>query len=120
MENMAATIMSIFGRMWGEFMEARSFEPFMELYLERWIHSYVTRSLHTRILISLYFQSVHSDQLVTLDTVTPSIKVRIVGLTPEYGMLRTVPEDWRLGQEPIDLRPDGNSFDMMAGLIKTK
>ena len=101
-------------------MEARSFEPFMELYLERWIHSYVTRSLHTRILISLYFQSVHSDQLVTLDTVTPSIKVRIVGLTPEYGMLRTVPEDWRLGQEPIDLRPDGNSFDMMAGLIKTK
>ena len=74
MENMAATIMSIFGRMWGEFMEARSFEPFMELYLERWIHSYVTRSLHTHILISLYFQSVHSDQLVTLDTVTPSIK----------------------------------------------
>src|SRR5271170_7812271 len=104
MENMAAAIMSIFGRMWGEFVEARSFEPFMELYLERWIHSYVTHPLHIHTLIPIYFQSVHSDQLVTLETVTPSIKVRIIGITPEHGLLRTIPEDWRLGQEPIDLQ----------------
>ena len=61
------------------------------------------------------------DQEVTLTTVTPPRKVRIVGITPDYGLLRTLPELGRDGSmEYIDLQPDGNSFDLLAGLIKTK
>jgi biotin---protein ligase len=56
--------------------------------------------------------------------VTPPKKVRIVGITNDYGLLRTVPErtGWNSEDEEafIDLQPDGNSFDIMAGLIKTK
>ncbi|KIM22941.1 hypothetical protein M408DRAFT_269108 [Serendipita vermifera MAFF 305830] len=102
MEGMAATIMAIFGQMWDQFVAASgSFESFVDLYLESWVHS---------------------DQLVTLETVTPPVKVRIVGITPDHGLLRTLPEGSRgtTSHDFIDLQPDGNSFDMMAGLIKTK
>ena len=61
------------------------------------------------------------DQEVTLTTVTPPRKVRIIGITPDHGLLRTLPEPGRAGSvEYIDLQPDGNSFDLLAGLIKTK
>ena len=50
--------------------------------------------------------------------------VRIVGITSDYGLLRTMPErdGWAGGGDGsyIDLQPDGNSFDLMAGLIKAK
>jgi biotin--protein ligase len=57
--------------------------------------------------------------------------VKIVGITPEHGMLRTVPVELdRQGreifsggmglQQYIDLQPDGNSFDMIQGLLKSK
>ncbi len=70
----------------------------------------------------------HSDQLVTLTTVDPPILVRIVGITHDHGLLRTIPErtGWgssaRYGVDDdyIDLHPDGNSFDIMMGLIKAK
>jgi hypothetical protein len=69
-----------------------------------------------------------SDQLVTLTTVDPPVPVRIVGITHDHGLLRTIPErtGWnmtaRYGTEDgyIDLQPDGNSFDIMMGLIKAK
>lgn len=42
MENMTATIMAIFGQMWEQFVAVSgSFEPFIEDYLDSWIHSYV-------------------------------------------------------------------------------
>jgi len=59
----------------------------------------------------------HSDQPVTLTSTTPHRAVRIAGIT-EHGFLRTVPE--KGGHEFIDLQPDGNSFDLMSGLITTK
>ncbi|TFK89347.1 class II aaRS and biotin synthetase [Polyporus arcularius HHB13444] len=104
MERTLAAIMARFERMWAEFLRERgSFGPFMDLYLDRWLHS---------------------DQLVTLTTVTPPRKVRIVGITPDHGLLRTLPEPdgttSSYGADFIDLQPDGNSFDLMAGLIKTK
>jgi biotin--protein ligase len=57
--------------------------------------------------------------------------VKVVAITPDYGLLRTIQVDVdRNGREVfggsgskrefIDLQPDGNSFDMLAGLIKTK
>jgi biotin--protein ligase len=61
---------------------------------------------------------------VTLTTTDPHQKVRIAGITPDHGLLRTVPErtGWGGSSDPgfIDLQPDGNSFDLMAGMIKTK
>ena len=35
---------------------------------------------------------INRDQEVTLTTVTPHRKVRIVGITPDHGLLRTLPE----------------------------
>ncbi|KAK0469115.1 class II aaRS and biotin synthetase [Desarmillaria tabescens] len=103
METIAAVILAKFEKMWTVFVQSKgSFESFMALYLDRWLHS---------------------DQLVTLTTMVPSKKVRVSGLTSDHGLLRTVPErtGWSSGEEGfIDLQPDGNSFDLMAGLIKSK
>ncbi len=42
MERTLAAIMTRFERMWVDFLHNRgSFEPFMDLYLERWLHSCV-------------------------------------------------------------------------------
>ncbi|KAL5492250.1 BPL1 [Sanghuangporus weigelae] len=103
MERTLAVIMATFDKMWSRFLTEASFDSFMDLYLERWLHS---------------------DQLVTLTTVDPPAMVRIIGITPNHGLLRTMPEargyrSFR-GDEYIDLQPDGNSFDLMAGLIKAK
>ncbi|KAJ7253033.1 biotin-protein ligase [Mycena haematopus] len=106
MERTAATVLVKFERMWTVFVQGRgSFEPFMDLYLERWMHS---------------------DQLVTLTTSVPHQRVRITGITPDHGLLRTLPErtEWlssgSLEYGFIDLQPDGNSFDLMAGMIRSK
>ncbi|KAF7329723.1 BPL/LPL catalytic domain-containing protein [Mycena kentingensis (nom. inval.)] len=96
MERTGAAILVKFERMWDVFVEGKgSFEPFMELYLQRWMHS---------------------DQLVTLTTTSPEQQVRILGITPDHGLLRTV----GAGGAFVDLQPDGNSFDLMAGLINAK
>ena len=61
-----------------------------------------------------------SDQLVTLETVTPHKKVRIAGLD-DSGYLLTMP-DPRAPEDPdtITLDYTSNSFDMMGGLIRRK
>jgi len=104
MERTAAIILTKFEDLWGTFLHHRgSFEPFLDLYYDRWLHS---------------------DTLVELTTVTPPQMVRIVGITSDHGLLRTMPErdGWAGGSSGtyIDLQPDGNSFDLMAGLIKAK
>jgi biotin---protein ligase len=70
-----------------------------------------------------FFLSNNRNEIVTLTTVKPPVQVRLVGITPDHGLLRTVPE--KLGdkvseKDYVDLRPDGNSFDLMKGLISTK
>ena len=67
----------------------------------------------TRLLLIL----ITSDEAVTVTTQTPPKRVRIVGLTLDYGLLHTV--EGGTGQ-PVDLMSDQNSFDMLAGLIKSK
>ena len=43
LERTTATIMAKFEGMWSTFLSHRgSFDPFMSLYLERWLHSWVT------------------------------------------------------------------------------
>ena len=123
MEGTAAMIMTVFDEMWDHFIQANgSFEPFMDLYLQRWLHSYVPASSLYQILTNIF--KTNRDQLVKLTTVDPPVMVRITGITPDHGLLRTIPErstyhSYR-GEEFIDLQPDGNSFDLMAGLIRTK
>ncbi|KAF8500181.1 class II aaRS and biotin synthetase [Russula emetica] len=107
-ETVLALVLTEFERLWTEFVAGRgSWAPFEEAYLDMWMHS---------------------DQLVTLTTVDPPVPVRIVGITHEHGLLRTIPERTGWGRsarhgvddEYIDLQPDGNSFDIMMGLIKAK
>lgn len=72
---------------------------------------------------------IYSDQRVTIASTGQVVK--IVGITPNHGLLRTVPVnldrngkevyDGGMGQtQSIDLQPDGNSFDMTQGLLKSK
>ena len=50
MERTLAKIMTRFERMWDDFLYTRgSFEPFMDLYLERWLHSCASSSLSPSI-----------------------------------------------------------------------
>jgi len=89
----------------------------MDLYLKRWLHSLVFTIFLRFGKLTLWFRR---DQLVTLTTTIPHTAVRIVGITHDHGLLRTIPERPGSPSEYIDLQPDGNSFDIMAGLIKTK
>lgn len=85
-----------------------------------------------------------SGQEVTLTTTEPHTPLRILGITPDHGLLRCLPiggstakgpsgltplysrgdfgdDDRSRGkQQYVDLQPDGNSFDLMSGLIKRK
>ncbi|KAG0364208.1 biotin-protein ligase [Gamsiella multidivaricata] len=70
-----------------------------------------------------YRRWLHSNAFVTLTTMTPHRKVRIQGITLDYGLLRTVAVDEQgrdVEGEEYRLQPDGNSFDMLKGLISTK
>lgn len=89
------------------------------------------------------------NQEVTLTTVEPHQKLRIHSITSDYGLLRCQPlitgnstsssrgltplysrgdfggDDRtsltaKKNEEWVDLQPDGNSFDLMSGLIKRK
>lgn len=70
-----------------------------------------------------------SDQRVKIDSTSQT--VRIVGITPDHGLLRTVAVDVdRNGNEVfgggmgsrtyVDLQPDGNGFDMTKGLLVSR
>ncbi|KAA1474395.1 class II aaRS and biotin synthetase [Dentipellis sp. KUC8613] len=102
-ETVLPVILAKFEALWAAFVQGRgSWAPFADAYLDAWMHS---------------------DQLVTLTTLTPPRPVRILGITPDHGLLRTLPERaaWGGAEEGyIDLQPDGNSFDLMAGLIRSK
>jgi len=112
--------------MWNQFVDGKgSFEPFLESYLSRWMHRYPLSDIHS--LIHSFSTNTHSDQQMMLTTVSPPVPVRIKGITLDYGLLRTVlerPKDsfdpWGEEEEFVDLQPDGNSFDLMKGMIKTK
>ena len=133
-ETVLALILTEFERLWTTFVRGRgSWAPFEEAYLDAWMHSWVTLYFCALCCVPgadlrVLSRSIYSDQLVTLTTVDPPIPVRIIGITHDHGLLRTIPErtglskSWRHGTDDgyIDLQPDGNSFDIMTGLIKAK
>jgi biotin--protein ligase len=62
-----------------------------------------------------------SDQEITL--AETGQRARIKGITPDHGLLRTLPVSAAGGRSQaafVDLQPDGNSFDMLKGLIRRK
>lgn len=59
----------------------------------------------------------NSDKLVTLTTHNDE-KAKIIGITSDYGMLEAV--SINDPKKKFTLQPDGNSFDMLKGLIIKK
>lgn len=97
-EHLLGRILPQFEHYWTSFERERSFATFAPMYTRRWLHQ---------------------DKEVRIEETGQS--VRILGLNPENGYLRTILLD---NDSPIpsyvDLQPDGNSFDMMQGLLKVK
>jgi len=121
MEKTAATIMAVFSSYWARWVAGRgSFDEFRDQYYDYWIHSYVTLpSFKPGCIVDLTLICL-SDQLVTLETVTPHKKVRISGLD-DSGYLLTMPDPRAPGDpDTITLDYMSNSFDMMGGLIRRK
>ncbi|KAK3845546.1 MAG: biotin-protein ligase [Linnemannia gamsii] len=104
-ETLLAHILVKFEQLHHQFLHGngRGFAQFEEMYYKRWLHS---------------------DAIVILTTMTPHRRVRIKGISLDYGLLRTVGVDEQgrevVGEEEYRLQPDGNSFDMLKGLISQK
>ncbi|PWN22267.1 class II aaRS and biotin synthetase [Microstroma glucosiphilum] len=114
-ERLAASILTTFSSLWSHFLLSGGWSPTLaRLYRQYWLHS---------------------DQITTLTTLQPPLKVRIVGISSDNGTLRAVDLSsggggggWGGAAEirsedeegVIELQPDGNSFDMLKNLIKIK
>ncbi|KAH8928383.1 class II aaRS and biotin synthetase, partial [Atractiella rhizophila] len=97
-EELLARVLIKFEIMYRSFISTQGdFRPFLDSYIQHWLHRH------------------HSDQLVTIEETDE--KVIIKGITEDSGLLRT---ESVASRQIIDLQPDGNTFDMMRGLLKTK
>lgn len=70
------------------------------------------------IFISIYiifYISISNTEVTVLRPDKSSFKATIIGLD-DHGFLKVRSEDGDI----VDVRPDGNSFDMLAGLIAPK
>lgn len=123
-EALLALILAQFSGMWNNFV-AEGFEPFVDRYLQSWIHSCVFPASLLQLSLTSRADSPRSDQRVTIESTGQVVK--IVGITPDHGLLRTVPVEMdRTGRETyggggakgfVDLQPDGNGFDMLKSLL---
>lgn len=105
MEEMLALVMN----KWEEFyqiFEKDGFTPFHKLYYKYWLHRYVGR----QGIPNSFF----SNEKVNLDTGNGLVEVTIQGIT-DNGFLLAAGDD-----KYYELHPDGNSFDLMHGLISQK
>jgi biotin---protein ligase len=113
-EEVLGTVVPKFEILFKDFVQySGEFHPFITRYLSCWMHSYVV-IIH-RFDGLLTFLLKYSHQIVTIQSTGQ--KVKITGITTDYGLLRTEPLE---GGGTIDLQPDGNSFDMLQNLIKKK
>ncbi|KAI8975945.1 biotin-protein ligase [Pilobolus umbonatus] len=94
-EEWVANAMVTFENMYLEFCEKGVGPWFLNKYYKRWLHS---------------------DKLVTLTT-HDNVQAKIIGITSDYGLLEA--EDIHT-RKKYKLQPDGNSFDMLKGLIIKK
>ncbi|CEP11163.1 hypothetical protein [Parasitella parasitica] len=84
---------------------------------EKYYMEFCEKGMGAWFLDKYYKRWLHSDKLVTLTTHNDE-KARIVGITCDYGMLEAVSVD--NPKVKFTLQPDGNSFDMLKGLIIKK
>ncbi|KAK7205924.1 biotin-protein ligase [Myxozyma melibiosi] len=98
-EVLCARIMRFFEQMYTTF-KTHGFAPFEQLYYSRWLHN---------------------NAVVRLD-MYGGTKAVIKGISLDYGMLRVeeLGFDGRPTGRKYTLQPDGNSFDMLQGLLKKK
>ncbi|OCF57904.1 biotin-[acetyl-CoA-carboxylase] ligase [Kwoniella mangroviensis CBS 10435] len=134
MEGTFAKIMNSFENKWEQFIDEKGFKGFMNEYHGRWLHSGQEVTLTTtEPPTPLRILSITPDHgLLRCIPIQKSTSTTSNGLTPLYN--RTVDhsaEDrYSLASSPagngggqtgfVDLQPDGNSFDLMSGLIKRK
>ncbi|KAJ2787458.1 biotin holocarboxylase synthetase [Coemansia interrupta] len=95
MEKTLALVTSKFEELYRQFL-VHGFEPLLKLYYRNWLHT---------------------DQVVTLAD-KGFEKARVIGLCPNEGLLLV--RSLLNPKVVYGLQPDGNSFDMMQGLISTK
>lgn len=67
------------------------------------------------IIFFILYISISNTQVSVLRPNNTSFKAIVIGLD-DHGFLRVRSEDGEI----IDVRPDGNSFDMLSGLISPK
>jgi biotin--protein ligase len=105
LENVLAAIMFQFNILYNQMMDFEScdiFAPFLSRYYKYWLHSYITLIFRNQPVTILEQDGVECQGV-------------IVGLS-KTGLLRAVKNN----AEEILLQPDGNSFDMLKGLIRSK
>ncbi|KAI8578733.1 hypothetical protein K450DRAFT_245252 [Umbelopsis ramanniana AG] len=95
-EDTLAGILVTFEEMYNTFCDKGMGSWFLNKYYERWLHS---------------------NAIVTLTTHDME-QVKITGITTDYGLLETVSTS--NPSKRFTLQPDGNSFDMLKGLIVRK
>ncbi|KAL1920953.1 uncharacterized protein VTP21DRAFT_11588 [Calcarisporiella thermophila] len=100
-ETLLAAIMVKFEAFYRRFLLNGFDNDLMKLYTRRWLHS---------------------GQVITLAHEEPHRLARILGLTKDFGLLETeeIDEQGKSTGKIFQLQPDGNSFDMLKGLIKRK
>lgn len=83
--------------------------------------------LFPSLVVSSTDEGVNRDQRVTIEST--SQVVRIVGITPDHGLLRTIAVTLdregnevrgKEGKEFVDLQPGGHGFDMLHGLLVSR
>ncbi|KAI9259350.1 biotin-protein ligase [Sporodiniella umbellata] len=84
---------------------------------ENYYLKFLAEGIDTWFLDAYYERWLHSQSIVTLESYNNE-RARILGITPDYGMLKVESLD-RPGKF-YGLLPDGNRFDMMKGLIVQK
>lgn len=157
MEASLARILVSFEGFWATFLRDQGFKGLLDEYLGRWLHSYVKVAQRPIRFVIAHVYGFHSDQKVTLTSVSPHQALVIKTITLDYGLLRCIPDksadsalprssmydggsedrsfnfghslaagmrslgiDRAQNESYVDLQPDGNSFDLMSGLIKRK
>ncbi|WFC96057.1 serine--tRNA ligase [Malassezia brasiliensis] len=96
---------------------------------ERALGAFAAASYDFGVLVDAYRAAwLHSDQAVDVG----GARMRVVGVASDTGLLRTVPAAsavraadaaaWAPGAVPgaVDVQPDGNSFDMLQGLVRPR
>jgi biotin-(acetyl-CoA carboxylase) ligase len=101
-EGLLANFLSTFSEMYDEFLQS-GFCTFEKRYYQRWLHT---------------------DQIVSIETGMTRGVIR--GINFEDGgsggliIDEVDPQGRSLGKKPVEVVADGNSFDMMKGLLRKK